>query len=428
MSEVAILVKNIGKQYRLGNVGTGTLSHDLNRWWNVIRGKEDPYLKIGETNLRDEKGDSTYVWALKDISFQVEKGEVLGIIGGNGAGKSTLLKILSQVTGPSLGHFKASGRIASLLEVGTGFHGELSGRENIYLNGTILGMTKAEINLKIDEIVSFSGVERYLDTPVKRYSSGMKVRLAFAVAAHLEPDILIVDEVLAVGDIAFQQKAIGKIQQVSRDSKRTVLFVSHDMESISRLCSRTIILKDGTISFIGETQTAIDEYSRQMTEKSKAINIEHRNDRKGLGQLRFKKLELQDLEGNLLRLGRVGKPLVFSMTIDSLLKEEMEVSIGVGIKNKSGEQITLLSSWTKGEILKIKDDQKVYFKIKSLALPEGDYQVDLFMENGTMGNDIQDHLENAFTLKVQGKDYYNSGQVSKHFKYQFYVDFKQEVR
>ncbi len=212
--DIILKVNNVGKQYRLGVVGTGTISHDLNRWWSRIIGKEDPYLKVGEVNVRSQKGSSDYVWAIRNINFEVKRGEVLGIIGKNGAGKSTLLKILSRVTSPTTGEIKTKGRIASLLEVGTGFHPEMTGRENIYLNGAILGMTKVEINSKIDEIIDFSGCLRYVDTPVKRYSSGMKVRLAFAVAAHLEPDILVVDEVLAVGDAEFQKKAIGKIQDI----------------------------------------------------------------------------------------------------------------------------------------------------------------------------------------------------------------------
>jgi lipopolysaccharide transport system ATP-binding protein len=216
MSDVAIKVEHLYKQYRLGQVSTGTLSHDLNRWWHQIRGKEDPYEKITAVNERTEKGDNDYVWAIQDISFEIKKGEAVGIIGRNGAGKSTLLKILSKVTGPSKGKIKINGRIASLLEVGTGFHPELTGRENIFLNGAILGMSKHEIRSKFDEIVAFSGVEKYIDTPVKRYSSGMYVRLAFAVAAHLEPEILIVDEVLAVGDAEFQKKCLGKMQDVSK--------------------------------------------------------------------------------------------------------------------------------------------------------------------------------------------------------------------
>lgn len=261
MSKTVIKVENLSKQYRLGEVGTGTISHDLNRWWHRIRGKEDPYLRIGENNDRSTKGNSEYVWALQGINFEVQQGEVLGIIGKNGAGKSTLLKILSKVTAPTTGSIKARGRIASLLEVGTGFHPELTGRENVYLNGTILGMSKREVSAKLDEIVDFSGVERYLDTPVKRYSSGMMVRLGFAVAAHLEPEILIVDEVLAVGDAEFQKKAIGKMEAVSKGQGRTVLFVTHNMTSVESICTSAILLNNGTLYKEGHTKEIINQYN-----------------------------------------------------------------------------------------------------------------------------------------------------------------------
>lgn len=260
MSEVAIRVENLSKFYRLGYVGASSISDDLQRFWQMnILGKPDPFLKIAQTNARDTKG-SDYVWALRDVNFDVQRGEVLGIIGKNGAGKSTLLKILAKVTGPTTGAIKINGRIASLLEVGTGFHPELTGRENIFLNGAVLGMRKAEIKAKFDEIVDFSGVERYIDTPVKRYSSGMYVRLAFAVAAHLEPDILIVDEVLAVGDAEFQKKCIGKIQNVSRNEGRTVLFVSHNMTSIADLCTKCIFMKQGQVVSYDTTAKIIGQY------------------------------------------------------------------------------------------------------------------------------------------------------------------------
>ena len=259
----AIEFNHVGKQYRLGLVSTGTLSHDLNRWWQTaILRKEDPYLKIGSVNDRTLKADSDYVWALRDIDFKVEQGDVVGIIGKNGAGKSTLLKLLSKVTGPTVGTIRARGRIASLLEVGTGFHQEMTGRENIFMNGAILGMTKAEIAAKLDEIVDFSGCERYLDTPVKRYSSGMMVRLGFAVAAHLDPEILVVDEVLAVGDAEFQKKAIGKMQDVSKGEGRTVLFVSHNMTSIKSLCKTGVLLENGTLREIGEIDPIVTHYLR----------------------------------------------------------------------------------------------------------------------------------------------------------------------
>ena len=271
---IILKAENISKQYRLGLVGTGTISHDLNRWWAGIRGKEDPFLKIGSVNDRSTKADSDYVWALRDINFEVKRGEVLGIIGKNGAGKSTLLKILSRVTGPTTGEIKTKGRIASLLEVGTGFHPELTGRENIYLNGAILGMSKAEIKAKEKEIIEFSGCERYIDTPVKRYSSGMRVRLAFAVAAHLEPDILVIDEVLAVGDAEFQKKAIGKMQDISKGEGRTVLFVSHNMAAVKSLCTRAIVLEHGKTVFEGEVNDSINFYLKQNETKSILTKVE----------------------------------------------------------------------------------------------------------------------------------------------------------
>ena len=256
-----IKVENLYKQYQLGQVSTGTVAHDFNRWLHKIRGKEDPYEKITAENSREEKGNSKYVWAIEDINFEANKGEVLGIVGRNGAGKSTLLKILSKVTAPTKGQIKIKGRIASLLEVGTGFHPELTGRENIFLNGAILGMTKVEIRSKFDEIVAFSGVEKYIDTPVKRYSSGMYVRLAFAVAAHLEPEILIVDEVLAVGDAEFQKKCLGKMKDVSSQG-RTVLFVSHNMAAVKSLCNRGILMERGKVIFAGSADETVEHYMK----------------------------------------------------------------------------------------------------------------------------------------------------------------------
>ncbi len=258
----AIKVENLSKAYQLGDFGTGTISRDLERFWARLRGKEDPFLKIGEVNDRTIKGDSDIVWSLNNLSFDIEQGDAVGIIGRNGAGKSTLLKILSRVTSPTTGSIKIKGRIASLLEVGTGFHPELTGKENIYLNGAILGMRKAEIKRKFDEIVDFAGVERYIDTPVKRYSSGMYVRLAFAVAAHLESEILIVDEVLAVGDAEFQKKCLGKMGDVSKGEGRTVLFVSHNMASIKSICNSAILLNNGTIAENGIVTDVINKYLR----------------------------------------------------------------------------------------------------------------------------------------------------------------------
>ncbi len=261
MSEIIIKAEGLSKQYRLGQIGTGSLSHDLNRWWHSLRGNEDPYLKIGEANDRTQKGNSDYVWALKDINFEINKGEVWGVIGKNGAGKSTLLKLLSRVTAPTTGEIKYKGKLASLLEVGTGFHGELTGKENIYLNGAILGMKKKEITAKFDEIIDFAGVEKYVDTPVKRYSSGMFVRLAFAVAAHLDTDILILDEVLAVGDASFQRKCLGKMNDAATNQGKTVLFVSHNLSQVQGLCKKGMLLENGLLTFAGDINAAISKYT-----------------------------------------------------------------------------------------------------------------------------------------------------------------------
>jgi lipopolysaccharide transport system ATP-binding protein len=279
---IAIKVEGLSKAYQLGQIGTGTISRDLERFVAKVRGKEDPFLKIGETNDRTIVSKSNVVWSLKDIDFEIQQGDAVGIIGRNGAGKSTLLKLLSRVTSPTTGKIKAKGRIASLLEVGTGFHPELSGRENIYLNGAILGMRKKEIAKKFDEIVDFSGVDKYIDTPVKRYSSGMYVRLAFAVAAHLESEILIVDEVLAVGDSEFQKKCLGKMGDISKNEGRTVLFVSHNMTATQNLCSKVILLKNGVINYNGLTEQGIKLYlnveKKTTSVDSERIFIENQKD------------------------------------------------------------------------------------------------------------------------------------------------------
>lgn len=318
--DIILKAESISKQYRLGEVGTGTLNHDLNRWWHQIRGKEDPYLKIGDTNDRSTKATSEYVWAIQDINFEVVRGEVLGIIGKNGAGKSTLLKILSKVTAPTTGIIRSRGRIASLLEVGTGFHGEMTGRENIFLNGAILGMTKKEIYSKLDEIIEFSGCERYIDTPVKRYSSGMTVRLAFAVAAFLEPEILVIDEVLAVGDAEFQKKAIGKMQDISKGEGRTVLFVSHNMAAVKSLCSRGIVLEHGQVKFDGDIEHAVSYYLSGDSEiaNQKIFGSDHEN-----------------LEFKLEKISINGKGKSFKEPLSE--SDEIDLNTSIIIKNENAQ-------------------------------------------------------------------------------------------
>jgi lipopolysaccharide transport system ATP-binding protein len=295
MGNTVIKVENLSKQYRLGLVGASTFKEDTSRWWAKMRGKEDPFLALGVENDRTSTSDSKFVWSLKDINFEVQQGDVLGIIGRNGAGKSTLLKILSKITSPTTGTVKAKGRIASLLEVGTGFHPELTGRENIFLNGAILGMRKHEIKSKLDEIIAFAGIERYIDTPVKRYSSGMYVRLAFAVAAHLENEILIIDEVLAVGDAEFQKKCIGKMGEVSKGEGRTVLFVSHNMSAVNKLCNKAMVLKNGQIFKIGKTYSIVNEYlTPDSIDLSNNELLTDESIRRGNGLVRFHSISIND--------------------------------------------------------------------------------------------------------------------------------------
>lgn len=325
---LALKAENISKQYRLGQVGTGTLSHDLNRFWHKLRGKEDPYLKIGEANDRSSKGESDYVWSLRDINFEVEQGDAVGIIGRNGAGKSTLLKLLSKVTKPTTGKISTNGRIASLLEVGTGFHPEMTGRENVYLNGAILGMTRKEITRKFDEIVAFSGVERYIDTPVKRYSSGMYVRLAFAVAAHLESEILIVDEVLAVGDAEFQKKCLGKMGDVTKGEGRTILFVSHNMAAVSTLCNKGIFLNQGLLQYESGIDDTIAHY----------INFGASNDKKYISETKkpntFNTVEVQNIFGENTNNFKADEEikLYFDFNLDAQLVDHVEISFRVSDK------------------------------------------------------------------------------------------------
>ena len=408
--DIILKAENISKQYRLGQVGTGTLSHDLNRWWHTVRGKENPYLQVGDTNDRSTKGESEYVWALKDINFEVERGEVLGIIGKNGAGKSTLLKILSRVTAPTTGSIKFGGRVASLLEVGTGFNGEMTGRENIFLNGAILGMTKKEIASKIDEIIAFSGCERYIDTPVKRYSSGMTVRLAFAVAAFLEPEILIIDEVLAVGDAEFQKKAIGKMQDISRGG-RTVLFVSHNMAAVKSLCTRGIVLENGGVVFDGGVEEALSRYYMSAYVDSNETpygvydfkNHVDKNSDYGIETAELycngKLSEVVYTGSQLkLKLDFVSSRDFFEGEVGIVIKDLDQISY-IGINNKHlGTSIVVKEG--KGSAIIIIDDFPLF--------ANGDYWINLYF-----GDDGPNYecLENAIKFKVVGEDVFSSGRI-----------------
>ena len=333
----SVKVQNLSKAYQLGQIGTGTISRDLERWYARFRGKEDPFLKIGESNVQNTFSKSDVVWSLKDINFEIEQGEAVGIIGRNGAGKSTLLKILSKVTAPTTGKISGKGRIASLLEVGTGFHPELSGRENIFLNGAILGMRKKEIQRKLDEIVDFAGVERYLDTPVKRYSSGMYVRLAFAVAAHLESEILIVDEVLAVGDAEFQKKCLGKMSDVSKGEGRTVLFVSHNMDSVARLCSKAIILKNGFIDFNGSATSGIQHYYNQDRINQSLIKWGP-DSFPGNSLIRLLEVSIINKDFIAAESFEITKPIGIRMKY-KVLKDNLKFTHGINIYNQMGDHL-----------------------------------------------------------------------------------------
>lgn len=387
-----IKVENLSKAYQLGDFGTGTISRDLERYWARLRGKEDPFLKIGETNDRTALGKSDIVWSLKDINFEVKQGEAMGIIGRNGAGKSTLLKILSRVTSPTTGNVKVKGRIASLLEVGTGFHPELSGRENIYLNGAILGMRKAEIKRKFDEIVNFAGVERYIDTPVKRYSSGMYVRLAFAVAAHLESEILIVDEVLAVGDAEFQKKCLGKMGDISKGEGRTVLFVSHNMGAIKKLCGTGIFLNNGLVSMAGDIDAIIDKYLHTETELKAIYHIplpENTNEQIGYAY----KLVIEDDQGNILPEMPVGR-LWRIKVLFTLKKDVKHFIIALGITTDM--DVNVRTCWSNARDMTAGSYEATFFE-NDLLLSSGSYN--LILGLSSYETTFQ-YLENVANLNI----------------------------
>ena len=395
----AIEFKHVGKQYRLGVVSTGTFSHDLNRWWAMnVLGKEDPFLRIGESG-RADRGE--FVWALRDIDFSVEQGDVVGIIGKNGAGKSTLLKLLSRVTAPTVGEINVCGRIASLLEVGTGFHPEMTGRENIYMNGAIMGMTKREIDRKFDEIVDFSGCERYIDTPVKRYSSGMKVRLGFSVAAHLEPEILVVDEVLAVGDAEFQKKAIGKMQDVAKGQGRTVLFVSHNMAAVRSLCQKGVVLRDGMTDFIGTVDDAVNHYLESSTSQvvEKKLMTDCVQNRKNF--LSISEIQINNTPYNFTSLAHRQK--VLDVLIKGNTNEHMKCDIKLIIKKLDG---TPMACFIEGRYTgKLYDIQPGDFTIiRHIRLPEymadGFYNIDLYLHEPARQDFFQ--APDCQTIQIEG--------------------------
>lgn len=417
MEKVILKAENISKQYRLGVVGTGTVKHDFNRFLARILGKPDPYLKVGAENDRSAKATGNYVWALQDINFELKRGEVLGIIGKNGAGKSTLLKILSRVTAPTTGVIKTRGRIASLLEVGTGFHPELTGLENIYLNGAILGMTKAEIKRKEEEIIEFSGCQMYIDTPVKRYSSGMRVRLAFAVAAHLEPDILVVDEVLAVGDVDFQKKAIGKMQEISEGDGRTVLFVSHNMAAVRSLCTRGIVLENGKPVYEGTANDAVDFYLEDSFEKA-GILIADRTDRKGNQKLIITNISIINSTGtkvNELHSGDAYKILCDFRKNGQV--DSKNLIFGIQFRNDKDQLMTTIATDELGTVFTELDSMGTFeINIPRLQFREGSYIMNYIVSEklsaGT-SHTVLDQLQHVFKINVIRGDYWKSGFLNR---------------
>lgn len=396
MSKVVIKAENISKQYRLGLVGTGTVKDDMKRWWHNLRGKEDPFLKIGEANDRSSKGESDYVWSLRNINFEINQGDSVGIIGRNGAGKSTLLKILSQVTQPTTGKIYTKGRIASLLEVGTGFHPEMTGRENIYLNGAILGMRKHEIKRKFDEIVAFSGVERYIDTPVKRYSSGMYVRLAFAVAAHLESEILIVDEVLAVGDAEFQKKCLGKMNEVSKGEGRTVLFVSHSMASVKKLCNKGIVLHNGKNVFNGNIESVINYYENNLVSNDRNLSIKY-SESPNL-PMQIKSVNLLNNRAN--KVFTTDDELIFEFEV--ITRQIVEGAyVTVDLKDINDELIYWSGDYSSKRFKNnIIGDSKLLCKLPKNILTSGSYNVTFAIFSPVKGV-VQNEISNVITFEIE---------------------------
>lgn len=416
MSSPIIKVENLSKAYQIGQIGTGTISRDIERFWlTKVRGKEDPFLKIGQTNDRSTKGDSDIVWSLKDVNFEINQGEAVGIIGKNGAGKSTLLKLLSRVTGPTTGEIKIKGRIASLLEVGTGFHPELSGKENIYLNGAILGMRKKEITRKLEEIIDFSGVERYIDTPVKRYSSGMYVRLAFAVAAHLESEILIVDEVLAVGDAEFQKKCLGKMGDISKGQGRTVLFVSHNMAAVQNLCSKGLLIENGQMLFQGNINETITTYLQGNSFSNDLSNV---RGRKGNGKVKFERIDIfgENASENIIS----GKALHLNLKLQNQEQISSDrIRLDVRIEDDFGQRLC----WVSSSLVDIDPQiipQNINITFPRNTFNNGVYFATIYM---TVDNEVADWIDNAFQIIVEEGDFFGNGAQVPNRQSKILMDF-----
>lgn len=405
---VAIRVKEMSKRYRIGlkEVTHDTLGAALITW---IKSPVTNYRRLRSLSKFDQNGESEDIlWALKDISFEVEEGEALGVIGRNGAGKSTLLKILSRITEPTIGKAEIRGRVSSLLEVGTGFHPELTGRENIYLNGTILGMSKKEIDGKFDEIVDFSGVEKFIDTPIKRYSTGMNVRLAFAVAAHLEPEILIIDEVLAVGDAEFQKKCLGKMDSVAK-SGRTVLFVSHNLPAVQTLCTSAIVLENGKLIYKGSSESAVRFYLDRTFKHNYDIKLIDREDRSGTGKVKFNSFRVLDKDGKEVKLLKSGNDYIFEIGYQNFIKRDLDNMVfSLDIHDERDHRVLLFRTSFTNQNLHINDDQGfVYCNVPNLPLANGMYSASLFVSY--YDAEILDWIYDVARFPVNGGDFFGTG-------------------
>ena len=422
MSKV-IEIENLSKVYDLGLVGTGTLSKDLNRTWAKLLGKPDPYASIFEVNDRTQKSSSNMVYALRDINFSVDQGEVLGIIGKNGAGKSTLLKILSQITSPSTGTIKMRGRVASLLEVGTGMHPEMTARQNIYLNGSLMGMRRHEITSKLDKIVDFAGIEKYIDTPTKRFSSGMNVRLGFAIASFLDPEILIVDEVLAVGDAEFQKKAIGKMQEVSKGEGRTVLFVSHNMSSIQNLCTSAIVMENGTVVKKASVEEGVRYYLNSNLKRNEN-SLRNRADRKGGKELRFTDFYVSNIHGDNLTGVNSGMDTFLCFKYEA--EKELEgVVLRVELMTTFGHVITVMNNYHCAQPFeRISKTGELVLRLPKIALVQGEYILNIKCFKGANLGDLTsvDEIEGAGTLTVESGDFFGTGKKPVHLKEGVFLD------
>ena len=414
---VVIRVENVSKQYRLGTISRRMLYQDVQSGFARMLGRPDPHEKITEGGAGRAAigGISDYLWALREVSFEVNEGDVVGIIGRNGSGKSTLLKILSRITAPTEGRVFLKGRVACLLEVGTGFHPELTGRDNIYLNGSILGMTRAEITRKFDEIVDFSGVEKFIDTPVKRYSSGMTVRLAFAVAANLEPEILVIDEVLAVGDAAFQKKCLGKMSAVAREG-RTILFVSHQSAAVEHLCSRGVMLEGGRLRFDGTQTEAIARYVESFNQEG--VGLAKRTDRRGNGQIRIVAIELRDTEGRPLAHASAGQDVDVCLFFENASPDipRPGLVITISVTTTLDMPVFVLDNLLTGDSLgggEIPERGAFVCRLRRLPLPTSTYRLSYVISSQSLGGTLLDAIDGAVELHVEGGDFFGTGKMPR---------------